>query len=216
MRVKIWLIVCFLFLFFKNVSAGIDYGFGVGYIIENIYIDSEDVAETEKKVPLLDLSVGFDIKMPIVTIAVNSKADFFGMDLIRGNREFSLFLEPKSVLMVPIKFNTVSFSPSVGYGGIYKKKYIKDSYTIGKEPLVITKNSADYGMDLFDFIFGGSLSCNDWLHISFITGKEIKEFHSISMKLRTSHSERTVPYLSIYYTGGEETKFISIGLSYNR
>jgi hypothetical protein len=216
MRKQVFLFVCFLFLSFCDVLAGINYGFGVGYILENIYIDSEKITETEKRVPLLGVSLGFDLNASIVKVVADTKADFFGMDLFRGNTEYSLFLEPKAVVTIPITVSGISLSPIVGYGGIYKKKYIKDRYTVGKEPLLITKNSTDYDMELFDVLFGGMLSSKEWINVSFISGKDVKEFHEVTMWLRTPQSENSVPFITIKYTGGEETKIFTFGLSFER
>lgn len=212
MRYKIPVLALFLLLIFNVCCARPYFGFGVGYTVKNIYTDIEGFVEDEKGVPLLGLGLGYGFNISIINLNLGTNMDFFCMDLIRGNREITLFVKPCVIASVPLRLKELSFSPLIGYGGIYKRRYIKESTYLKGENRYL--NPANYERKNIELLFGGMISYSDWFIPSFYCVKDIAVFHTVTLLIRTPISELTTPYLNLTYTGGEETRTISLGLTF--
>lgn len=212
MRYKVYGAIVFFFILFYVLNAGPYFCIGIDYVAKNIYIDNEGLTEEENGVPLLGVGLGYNNKIGMFNLTLDTHSDFFGMDLIKGNRELTLFFKPCALISVPIKIGEINLSPIIGYGGIYKKRYIKErTFLKGQDRYI---NSVDYEENTYDILYGGFLSLDNWLKTSFITLKDISVFHTVSLFIRTPECEKQIPYIFVKYTGAEGVSVITIGLTF--
>jgi hypothetical protein len=181
---------------------------------KNNYIDLTGFEEHEKGVPLLAMSVGYSFNVSVIRFVLQADADFFGMDLVRGNRDFIILAKPHTAIGIPLRVHKVSLIPLAGYGGIYKRRFIKErTYLSGEDRYV---NSADYENETMGFLWGEMFCYNDWFMQSFVTSRDFSSYYSISLKIRTPVSEKNAPYITLLYTGGEEVETFGFGLTFYR
>ena len=214
MRYKLYVAMFFLLIFSCTTNAGPHFGLGVGYVAKNIYTDNQGFDEKEQGVPLLVCGAGYDFAISIIEIDIATDMDFFGMDLIKGNRELTLFLKPHVIISLPLRFRKMTFSPLIGYGGLYTKRYINErTYLKGQDRYI---NSADYENTILDILFGGMVTYENWFTSSFFALEDPFLLHSFLLQIRTPKYNNKTPYINIGYTGGEKICTYSLGLTFYR
>jgi hypothetical protein len=207
-------VLFFLSLFTCRAFSGIGYGLGVGYVQKNVYIDSAGVMEHERNVPLLQLSMGYQRNVNVVEFALDAHVKFYGMDLLRGNREYVVFAEPRGFIYVPLRISEFGISPTLGYGAVHRRRYIKErTYLSGEDRYV---NPADFKATISDILYGATLLYGDWIVSSFLIIEEIESYHILSIQVRTPHCARSAPFISFCYAGGDEMRTFSLGLTFYR
>jgi len=206
--------LCFFLLLFSLVNANHYLGFGIGYTAKNVYEDITGSKETEKGIPLLTANFGFAGKMSIVRLEANMETDFFGMDLITGNREITFFGKPEAAFHIPLQVDRFTFSACLGYGGIYRRRYIKEgSYLSVDKHYLSPANFEDCTIEL---LYGFTFSFSDFLRTSVMFTKDTGMFHNLKLLMRTARSDSHIPYISINYCGGKDVTTYALGLSFSK
>jgi hypothetical protein len=214
MRNSVLYFCILLFVLVTVLNGGPSYGFGVGFVKENIYMDEEGFDESESGIPLLHCNLGYQINTKFIKFSLSSSMDFFCSDIIKGNRELTLFLKPSTLFSFPINLGKITFSPNFGYGGMYSKRYIKDRMYLQGEDRYI--NSANYENTTMDILVGAGLSYEDWFKPSLLFTKETSMFKHFSLQIRTPQCDKIAPYIDIAYTRGEKAKTFTISLVFYR
>ncbi len=213
--VKRMVLFCtFVVIFGNSALAGVFYGFGVGYTARNVYEDNMGAEEEESTVPLLGLNGGYRLKASMVQFFAGAQLEFFAMDILRGNREYILFADPHAFLSVPLKLGDFAISPVVGYGGMHRMRYIDEATYLSGEDRYI--NAADFSESMMDILYGGEIFYGDWFSSSFIITRDIESLSTLSVCIRTPHSQKSVPFICIAYREGEELRTFGIGLTFYR
>lgn len=214
MHNKLLCFIIIIFLFSAVLKGGPHYGFGVGFVSENIYTDEEGFDESESGVPLLNGSLGYRINAKYIGFSLSSSVDFFCSDIIKGNRELTLFLKPSALIYLPINSGKISFYPNFGYGGVYSRRYIKERIYLKGEDRYI--NSANYENETMDILLGISFSYEDWFKPSILFTQKTSKFKCFSLQIRTPQCDKIAPYIDLTYLDGERVETFSISLVFYR
>ncbi|OQX55389.1 MAG: hypothetical protein B5M53_04220 [Candidatus Cloacimonas sp. 4484_209] len=209
-RIVIVSILMILLHFYGTLFAGPFAGFGVGYEIKNIYTDKEGTNVQEHRVPLIESEIGYNIKRGFINFRIHTCLDFFGMDIIRGNRNITFFTTPNLIIISHFQLGNLIVFGGLGYGEIYRWRYIKNKVYLQPENSFL--NSANDERKTSGLLINQSFAYDEWLESDFSI---LKDFFSISVQLRTPRAKKNSPYINIHYKLGKEFAVLSIGLIYH-
>jgi len=211
-RIRICILI-FVFLVFYSISnAGSYFLLDIGYVSNNIYKDINGVEQNESGIPLIGTGMGYVVNKNIFSLSFFTDIDFFCMDLFKENKKLVLFVKPHIFISSPFHIKTFAFSPLVGYGGIFQKRYIQERFYLSGENRYLEK--ANYNSETFNILFGVTASFSDWFKPLFICLNEPSIYYYGSILLRTPECEKTAPYIRMSYTGGKKVKTFLIGLTF--
>ncbi len=206
---KILLLLSFL-LVSNLVNAGAYLGFGIGYTAKNVYKDIIGLEQSEKGIPLLAANFGFSGGISIATLEAGIETNFFGMDLVKGNTEITLFAKPQAMLYVPLKMGKSLIAATLGYGGIYSRRFIKERVYLSVDKQYL--EPANYEDYTIEPLYGGRFCYGDWLKVSMLFSKDINEFYRTSLLIRTPKCKENAPYIGINYCRSQASEIFTLGL----
>jgi len=209
-RIVIVLISMALLPFYESLFAGPYAGFGVGYEIKNTYTDEEGTNVQEHRVPLIETEIGYNIKRGFINLYIHTCLDFFGMDIIKGNRNITFFTTPDVIIISHSRVGNLMFFYGLGYGEIYRWRYIQNKVYLQPENSFL--NSANDERKTSGVVVNQSLAYGEWLKSDF---RILKDFFSISVQMRTPRSKKHSPYINLHYRWTKEFAILSIGLIYS-